>query len=146
MRFEVSTQRLIASDYLGEVGSILLVGKKFYAFVFEDWLFIGKGTGFLIRRCQVPSGNLAGFNVRLVKCVNAEDGTCNCGCDLPSVKLLTEVVVIAHCDTDNRMAGFFECGDLCVLLRVSRRLESQVGEDAILAVDLRPANRFTVHW
>ena len=47
-------------------------------------------------------------------------------------------------DANDRMAGFFERGDLSVLRGVGRGFEAQVGENAVVAIDLGSAECFAI--
>src|SRR5208283_1724454 len=84
-------------------------------------------------------------HVRLVEGVDAHHRTSYSGRHLPGKELGKDFVEIGNLDVDDRMAGGLESGDFGVLTLVSRSRVADVGEDAIVAVDLRRGNSFAIH-
>ena len=96
-------------------------------------------------RGQFLGLDLAGFDVGLVECVDAEDRSGYRGGNFPAEEFLAEVIRVGHSDVDNGMPCFFECGDFGVLCRVRRGFQSDVGEDPVLAIHSRCCQRFAIH-
>ncbi len=84
------------------------VGKQLDAVLFENRLFGWKRARLFKLGGQIAGGDFAGFDVRLIERIDAEDGACDRGGDLPLEHGLTEIVKIADHHAENRFARFFE--------------------------------------
>jgi len=88
--------------------------------------------------------DFAGFDVGLVKGVDADDGANGGSGNFPAEEFLAKVQFRADDDADDRMAGFFESGDGGVHRTIIFFGEAEIGEDAVVAVDGRLADFFAI--
>ena len=144
MRLEVSLQCVIALQHLRQVGRILFVCEQRDSVAGEDRCLGRQGSGLFVRVGQLPRCDLAGFHVRLIEGIDAEDGTGHGRRELPAEELLAEVVGIVERNPHDRMPGSLQRLNRCVLGRIRRRLQSQIDEDAIAPVEVRCAERFPI--
>ena len=77
--------------------------------------------------------------------MNAEDGACHCGRDLPAEKFFAQVVRIVHRDAHDWLTGALQRFNRLVLRRIGRRAQSQIDKQPVTAVDARLAERFAVN-
>src|SRR5436190_2974608 len=142
MCFQVTGKRV----GLAERARILCVGEELDPILFEDRLFGGKRSRFLILIGQFAGFNLAGFDVRLVKSVDADDRAGNSSSNFPAEEFLAEIVGILNSDTHSWLPGLLERSHLGILISIGRRFESQIREYTIVAVSLRRGEPLTVNW
>ena len=93
---------------------------------------------------QPARGELARLDVRLVERMDVEDRAGHGGRELPAEELGTEIVRVVYHDPDQRLARALERLDAEILLRVGRRGQPQVDEEAVDAVDLGGAEGLAI--
>src|SRR5712671_3125683 len=141
MRLQDFGERFAAPQSVG----ISWIGVELHAVAFEKRLFSGQlAVGFIFAG-QFARGDFAGFDVRLVEGVDADDRTGHGRRDLPAEKFFADGIGILHGDAHYRVACFLEGGDGDVLRLVGCRFEAEIGEYAIRAVVVGPGQAFTVH-
>ena len=145
MSLQISGERLVSSRGPRQVRRILLVGEELDAAVFHDGFFRGQGTGLFVLRCQIPSRNLAGLDIGLVEGVDADDGACDRGGNLPAEKFRAQIIDVGHRDSQHGVPGLFERRHLRIDLHIRGMFGVDVGEHAIVAVNLRRAQFFAIH-
>src|SRR5690348_14203700 len=128
----------------GEGGSVALIGKQLNASVFEKRRLRRQLAGVLVFGGEFARFHFAGFDIGLIEGVDADDGTGDGGGDFPAKKFLADRVGIGNGDADDRMACLFDGGDGGVLRLVWFGGQPKVSENAIVAVELRLCELFTV--
>src|SRR6267154_5244852 len=141
MRLQDFGERFAALQSVG----ISWIGVELHAVAFEKRLFSGQlAVGFIFAG-QFTSGDFAGFDVRLVEGVDADDRTGH-GCrDLPAEKLFADGVRILHGDPDDRLARFLQRFDSGILRAIGRGLEPEIREYAIRTVVFGRGHAFAVY-
>src|ERR1700722_3054757 len=145
MRFQVSDQTGTAADGLLQRVGILGVGEKFDAIAFKERRLGGKRAGLFVLVGQLAGLDLAGFDVRLVEGVYADDRAGDRNRNLPAEELLAQIVFIGDGNAHHRLSGLFQRVDIRVQLGVGAAVKAHVDEDSIVAIYTGRANRFAVH-
>src|SRR5579863_8291126 len=145
MRLDVTAKRGVAAGRLLQRRGVLLVRVELQALVSEDGSFRGKRAVLFVLGGELARGDLAGFNVRLVERIDADDRTSDGGSDFPAQHFLAQLINVRHGDANYRLARLLERRYGGVLLRVRRRFQAQVREQAIVSVDSGSADGFAVH-
>src|SRR6185312_9432679 len=101
---QVVSERALASESAGVLG----IGIKLDTILFENRLLGWQGTGLLVFASQLTRFNFAGFNIRLIECIDADDGSRYRRGDLPAEKFLAQVVGIRKRNPNYRVAGLFD--------------------------------------
>ena len=96
-------------------GYIFLVGEEFDAAGFEKWNFWRKASGRFVLAGQFFGFDLAGFDVRLVEGVDANDLARDGRGDFPAEKFLAESISVRQSDSYDRMPGLFQGGNRGIL-------------------------------
>src|SRR5262249_33692607 len=104
---EIGRQRFRAPSRARQRRGIYVIREEFNAISLENRYLGWKRATLLILRCQLARGNLAGFHVRLVKGVNANDRPCDCRGDLPTKHFFAELIRISNRNTHHRLTGRF---------------------------------------
>ena len=139
MRAQIADERGIAACGLLQSGGVLRVGEELDARFLQERRLGRQRAIFLVFAGELLGFDLAGFDVGLIERVDADDRAGHGRRDFPAEKFLAQVVDIRHGDADDRLAGLFERVDGSVLLRIGRAVETQIGEHAIVAINVRRA-------
>src|SRR6476646_4306525 len=75
---------------------------------FKKRCLSGKLAGFLVLIRNLPGCDFAGLNVRLIKSVDAEDGSGNRRSDFPAEEFLANIVDISHINGDYGLTRFLQ--------------------------------------
>src|SRR3984957_20539713 len=86
MSFQISCQRPVGTHSCRQPCSIFFVREKLDPLFLTHRLFRGQGAGLFELRCQSLRCNLAGFDIGLIECVDADDGTGDGSGNLPAEK------------------------------------------------------------
>src|SRR5207245_5937479 len=118
-------QNLTESLPGGKRGGISLVGKKFGVFRCEERRFRGQASRGFILAGEFFRFDLAGLDVGLVECIDADDRARNGSSDFPAEKFLAEGVHVRERDLNDWMTGLFERrnGRIVCLVRFVRELQ-----------------------
>ena len=127
-----------------EKRGVFVVGKELEALVFEERGLGGQSAGGFVFAGEFTGFDFAGFDIGLVKSVDANDGACGGGGDFPAEKFLAEVEFCADDDADDGMAGFFESGDGGVHGAIIFLGEAEIGEDPVVSVHGGLADFFAI--
>ena len=73
MRPQIPDKRLVIAGRVAQFRGVLLVSKKLDSFVVEDGLFRGKGTSLFVFRSQIARDHFAGFDIRLIECIDTDN-------------------------------------------------------------------------
>src|ERR1700675_1629795 len=98
MRLDVAAKRGVTAGGLLQRRGVLLVRVELHALVGEDGSFRGKRAVLFVLGGEFPSGDLAGFDVRLVERIDADDRTSDGGSDFPAQHFLAQLVNVRHGD------------------------------------------------
>src|SRR6185312_12083557 len=97
-----------AASELGQVLCVAVICKELDAVSFKKRCLRGKLAGFLKLIRDLPGCDFAGLNVRLIKSVDADDGSGNRRSDLPAEEFLTNIVDISHINGDYGLTCFLQ--------------------------------------
>src|SRR6185437_16185221 len=90
--------------------------------------------------------DFAGFHIWLIERIDPDDRAGRRRSGLPAKKFLREIVDVRNGNTDKRMARRRDLLDRSILRWVGGRLQSQVSEHSIVAVDVWGAERLSIDW
>src|SRR5439155_5373328 len=89
MRLEISVQRTFARSFIKSCG-VSLVSEQLDAIALENRSLRRQRSVFFIFAGQLARREFAGFNVRLIEWIDADDRTGDSGGDFPTKKFLAE--------------------------------------------------------
>ena len=112
------------------------VGEELHALALEERRLGGEPARLLVFGGQCLRRDLAGLHVGLVERVDADHRAGDGGADLPAHELLGQIVRGLHVDADDGLARLLEREDRRVLGGVGGLLQTEIGEDAVVAVGL----------
>lgn len=137
-------KRLRQSFGVTENLAIFSVGKEREVAVPKQRGFGGELSGFFVGGGEFAGLILAGFDIGLIKRIDAEDRSSNSGGEFPSKEFLADVIAVSDGDTNNRMAGILDRGDGAFLPGIRFSGEPDINEEAVLPIRRRPAERFGI--
>src|SRR5580698_613803 len=142
---ERSVGRRVCTRGLREFGGIDFVGEEFKTLFFNNRFFGRKRAFAFVLRGEFLGYDLARLDVRLIKSIDSDNRACDGSRNLPAEEFLPQAISIGHRDSNYRLPGFFQRGDLGILCGVWRGLQTEIGEDAVVSVDLWRTRRFAVN-
>src|SRR5262249_24781881 len=98
-----------------ESSSVLLVSEKFHSSGLEEREFGWQRAGRFMFSGEFGGLDFAGFDIRLIEGIDADDRTGNRSCNFPAEKFLADGVRVRHRDANDGMAGLFEGGYSSIL-------------------------------
>src|SRR5258708_37697368 len=128
-----------------QCGGIFFIREKLDAFLFKERRLWWETSGRFVLARQLFGFDLAGFDVRLVEGVDADDGACDGGGDFPAKKFLAEIIGVRQSDAHDGMPSFFERSDRGILGLVRLRCQTHISENAIVAIGSRLGEAFAIN-
>ncbi len=138
-------QHLLQRLSSGNRVPVCIVGEQANPVLLEARIFLRQRSLLLVLRSQSLRDDLARLHVRLVKRIDPDHRPRHRRRNFPAEVFLPDLVRILHLDAHHRHPGLLQRVHLGVLLRVGRRRQPQIDEQAIASVLCRRADRLAVH-
>src|SRR6266705_6067445 len=110
---------------------------ELHAVAFEKGLLFWQLALCFILACEFPRFDLAGFYVRLVEGIDADDRSSHGGRNFPAEELFTNRIRLLDRDAHDRLTCFFQSFHGRILLMIGRGFEAKIGKYAVTPVALR---------
>src|SRR5260221_1927692 len=143
MGLQIAFERGAGAE-IGELLGVHRIGEELDAARYEDRLLFRQRAGLFISRRQLACLDLAGLDIGLIEGVDADDRAGDRGGDLPAKELLAELVTVFEGDAHDGLAGALQRIDGAILCHVRTVIETDIGEEAVAAVDGGRAKRLGI--
>ena len=148
MRLEISVQRTFARSFIKSCG-VSLISEQLDAIALENRSLRRQRSVFFIFAGQLARREFAGFNVRLIEWIDADDRTGDSGRDFPTKKFLAEIVNVVDCDAHDWLARVFNRLYRYVRLSILRSIpiviEAQINKHTVIGIGLGRCWWFAIH-
>src|SRR6266699_5817435 len=109
---------------------------ELHAVAFEKGLLFWQLALCFILACEFPRFDLAGFYVRLVESIDADDRSSHGGRNFPAEELFTNRIRLLNRDVHDWLACFLQSFNRRVLPVIGRGFEAKIGKYAVTPVVL----------
>src|SRR5690606_21092998 len=117
-------------------------GKEPDAVFLKKWRSRGEAAGLVVTGHNLAGGDLGGFDIRLVKRVDAHNAAGDGGGKFPAIEFGGDVEPVGELDADDRVAGGVECAEIDIVVGGAGELE--INEDPVGAIAYGGLKRFAL--
>src|SRR5205823_3591291 len=144
MRLEISGQRTFARSFIKSL-VVFLISEQLNAIALENRSLRRQRSALFIFAGQLARRDFAGFDVRLIEWIDADDRTGDRGRDFPTKKFLAKIVNVLDCDAHDRLAGALNRVYRRILRSIPIVIEPQINKHTVIAIALGRCRWFAIH-